>query len=121
MLLDHLYTTQTLDLTGWEQYRTTDTVYHDDTVLLPHVTGAFYRKSVAGRIETCGVFSHRGVPAYVAWGYEDEEHCGAYVVLPPTGGISAPIPGCPQRGIIYKDTRVVGFSMAVEGVVYTWQ
>ncbi len=71
----------------------------------------FYRRPVAGRLLSVGVYRFAGAETHRAWGWVGEAHCSWHAYRDPAGGFHGPFPGCPLLRLLRDGNRVVGFEL----------
>ncbi len=101
----------TLDLSLWTFHHAKET-YQYNGVVIPDLKQEVYRRFLNTEELSVGVFTYRGVYAYIAWGPLREVHCAYHAKLNEFGNIHNVIEGCPVvMPIRSEDDTVVGFTL----------
>ncbi|GAB3223285.1 hypothetical protein GCM10027447_10860 [Glycomyces halotolerans] len=78
---------------------------------VPGLVADFYRRPVAGRLLSVGVYRFGGAETHRAWGWVGEAHCSWHAYRDPAGAFIGPFPGCPAFRVLVADGRAFGFDL----------
>ena len=87
---------------------------------LPGIKAEFFKRKAGTREESVGIFSHKGKVLYSAWGFIDEPHCRFNAVQKDNGTWYATRKGCPQKTLIKKGQKIVGFKIKTQKSIKTF-
>ncbi len=83
-----------------------------DGVPIAGLDADFYRRPVAGRLLSVGVYRFAGAETHRAWGWVGEEHCSWHAYRDPaSGGFDGPFRGCPELRVLTADEGPYGFEL----------
>lgn len=88
-----------------------------EAVPVPGLDAHFYRRPVAGRLLSVGVYRFAGAETHRAWGWVGEPHCAWHAYRDPeTGAFDGPFPGCPELRLLRDGDRLSGFELGSGGL-----
>lgn len=104
----NLFSTK-LDLTGWERYGVKE-MYVCDGTPIPGLRQEAYKRTIDNVEMSVGVFTYKGMPAYIAWGIKAEPHCSYHAPLLGDNALAPVREGCAEHTILRgADGIVSGF------------
>lgn len=75
----------------------------------------FYRRPVAGRLLSVGVYRFAGAETHRAWGWVGEEHCSWHAYRS-ADGFDGPFRGCPDLRVLSARGQAFGFELGSGGL-----
>ncbi|WP_232805701.1 hypothetical protein [Glycomyces xiaoerkulensis] len=97
-------------LADFKHHRTIRSVDFDGFPL-PGLDADFYRRPVADRLLSVGVYRLDGTETHRAWGWVGEAHCSRHAYRDRSGGFAGPFPGCPELRVLVENGRAVAFDL----------
>ncbi|THV39502.1 hypothetical protein [Glycomyces buryatensis] len=88
-----------------------------DEIPVPGLDADFYRRPVADRLLSVGVYRFGGAETHRAWGWVGDAHCSWHAYWNPAADrFDGPIPGCPELRLLLTEGRAYGFELGFGGL-----
>ncbi len=103
------------NLSTFTLYKEKIGITYDDSSVTDKVSAQFFKKTQCdGRELSVGLFSHNNKHLYIAWGYNDEEHCSMHAIMGEDNSWLPPQEGCPIKTPIKDGDTIIGLAMPTQ-------